>query len=541
MTVDTCKVLMIFPRFNTNSFWNYRATCELKGARYPAAPLGLITVAALLPQSWEVRLVNRNTETLGEADLEWADLVMTGGMLFQQPDTLRIIEMCRMRRKPVVVGGPDATSTPEIYNRANFQVLGEAEEIMKDFVAAWRSGAERGVFRAPMGQTDVTKSPTPRFDLLKLEDYLHVGIQFSRGCPFNCEFCDIIELYGRVPRTKSNEQVLAELDALYALGHRGHVDFVDDNLIGNKKALKKFLPDLQRWLNKRKFPFEFTTEASINLADDPELLRALSAANFFGIFVGIESPDTDTLVLMRKKQNTRRSLQESISRIYSAGIGVFAGFIVGFDSENASIADAMIECIEDTAIPVCAVGLLYALPATQLGRRLLREGRLFSGYDVPSPEDEGDQCTAGLNFETKRSRRDVLADYRAVLDAVYDPAAYFGRVRRVGRMLKRGKRRLKAPLRYVLRDARGFGRLVWRLPNAGPGTARQFWMMALDCAIHNPRALPFLFMLSALYLHYGPFSRQVIGQIDRQIEDIDLGRWSKPELAPAEDKELSAA
>jgi len=541
VTVDTCKVLMIFPRFNTNSFWNYRATCELKGARYPAAPLGLITVAALLPQSWEVRLVNRNTETLGEADLEWADLVMTGGMLFQQPDTLRIIEMCRMRRKPVVVGGPDATSTPEIYNRANFQVLGEAEEIMKDFVAAWRSGAERGVFRAPMGQTDVTKSPTPRFDLLKLEDYLHVGIQFSRGCPFNCEFCDIIELYGRVPRTKSNEQVLAELDALYALGHRGHVDFVDDNLIGNKKALKKFLPDLQRWLNKRKFPFEFTTEASINLADDPELLRALAAANFFGIFVGIESPDTDTLVLMRKKQNTRRSLQESISRIYSAGIGVFAGFIVGFDSENASIADAMIECIEDTAIPVCAVGLLYALPATQLGRRLLREGRLFSGYDGPSPEDEGDQCTAGLNFETKRSRRDVLADYRAVLDAVYDPAAYFGRVRRVGRMLKRGKRRLKAPLRYVLRDARGFGRLVWRLPNAGPGTARQFWMMALDCAIHNPRALPFLFMLSALYLHYGPFSRQVIGQIDRQIEDIDLGRWSTPQLAPAEDKELSAA
>ena len=541
MTVDTCKVLMIFPRFNTNSFWNYRATCELKGARYPAAPLGLITVAALLPQSWEVRLVNRNTETLGEADLEWADLVMTGGMLFQQPDTLRIIEMCRMRRKPVVVGGPDATSTPEIYNRANFQVLGEAEEIMKDFVAAWRSGAERGVFRAPMGQTDVTKSPTPRFDLLKLEDYLHVGIQFSRGCPFNCEFCDIIELYGRVPRTKSNEQVLAELDALYALGHRGHVDFVDDNLIGNKKALKKFLPDLQRWLNKRKFPFEFTTEASINLADDPELLRALSAANFFGIFVGIESPDTDTLVLMRKKQNTRRSLQESISRIYSAGIGVFAGFIVGFDSENASIADAMIECIEDTAIPVCAVGLLYALPATQLGRRLLREGRLFSGYDGPSPEDEGDQCTAGLNFETKRSRRDVLADYRAVLDAVYDPAAYFGRVRRVGRMLKRGKRRLKAPLRYVLRDARGFGRLVWRLPAAGPGTARQFWKMAFDCAIHNPRALPFLFMLSALYMHHGPFSRQVIGQIDRHIEDIDLGRWSTPLLAPAEDKELSAA
>ena len=541
MTVDTCKVLMIFPRFNTDSFWNYRAACELTGARYPAAPLGLITVAALLPESWEIRLVNRNTETLAEADLERADLVMTGGMLFQQPDTLRIIDMCRARGKPVVVGGPDVTSTPGIYSSANFRVLGEAEEIIEDFVAAWRSGAEQGVFHAPMGQTDVTKSPTPRFDLLKLEDYLHVGIQFSRGCPFNCEFCDIIELYGRVPRTKTNEQVLAELDALYALGYRGHVDFVDDNLIGNKKALKKFLPDLQNWMNKKNFPFEFSTEASINLADDSELLSALAAANFFAIFVGIESPDMDTLVLKRKKQNTRRSLQESIYKIYNAGIFVFAGFIVGFDSEKGDTADGIIECIEDTAIPVCIVGLLYALPATQLGRRLLREGRLFSGYDGPSPQDEGDQCTAGLNFATKRPRRDVLADYLAVLAAIYDPAAYFGRVRRVGRILRRGKRRFKAPRKYALRDLRAFVRLVWRLPNAGPGTARQFWKTMLDGAIHNPRALPFLVMLSALYLHHGPFSRQVIAQIARQIQDIDLGLWSAPQAAPAEDKEFSVA
>src|SRR6516164_5647043 len=532
---------MIFPRFNTNSFWNYRATCELKGARYPASPLGLITVAALLPQSWEVRLVNRNTEALADADLEWADLVMTGGMLFQQPDTLRIIDMCRARGKPVVVGGPDVTSTPNIYSSANFRVLGEAEEIMEDFVAAWRSGAEQGVFHAPMGQTDVTRSPTPRFDLLNLDDYLHVGIQFSRGCPFNCEFCDIIELYGRVPRTKTNEQILAELDALYALGYRGHVDFVDDNLIGNKKALRKFLPDLQSWMNKKNFPFEFSTEASINLADDSELLSALAAANFFAIFVGIESPDTDTLVLTQKKQNTRRSLQESIYKIYNAGIFVFAGFIVGFDSEKGNTAEGIIECIEDTAIPVSIVGLLYALPATQLGRRLLREGRLFPGSDAPGPQDTGDQCTIGLNFETKRPRRDVLADYRAVLEAVYDPAAYFGRVRRVGRMLSRGKRRLEAPPSHVFRDLLLLGRLVWRLPDAGPGTARQFWRTILDCAIHNPPALPFMVMLSALYLHHGPFSRQVIAQIDRQIEDIDLGRWSTPRLAPAEDKELSAA
>jgi radical SAM superfamily enzyme YgiQ (UPF0313 family) len=525
---DSCKVLMIFPRFNASSFWNYTATCALTGARYPAAPLGLITVAALLPKAWEIRLVNRNTETLTDDDFDWADLVMTGGMLPQRNDALRIIEMCRACGKPVVIGGPDVTSSPLLYGAANFQVLGEAEEIMDDFLAAWRSGATEGVFEAQMGQTDITKSPTPRFDLLKLEHYLHVGIQFSRGCPFNCEFCDIIELYGRVPRTKTNEQVLAELDALFALGYRGHVDFVDDNLIGNKKALKKFLPDLKRWMNEKNFPFEFSTEASINLADDADLLRSMAETNFFAIFVGIESPDTDTLVMMQKKQNTRRSLQESVAKIYGAGIFVNAGFIVGFDDEKGSIAKGMIECIEDTAIPVCMVGLLYALPNTQLTRRLLGEGRLHSGGESTQA---GDQCTAGLNFETGRPRRDVLRDYKAVLEAIYDPVAYFGRVRRVGRMLKRRRSH-----RMVLGDLRSFARLLWRIAGAGPGVRRQFWNTMLDGIIHNPTALPYLIMIIALYLHLGPFARQVISEIDRQIEDVDLGRWHAPPGLQADEK-----
>ncbi|ATU72877.1 B12-binding domain-containing radical SAM protein [Komagataeibacter xylinus] len=517
---DMCRVLMVFPLFNANSFWNYTEACDLTGARYPAAPLGLITVAALLPENWEIRLVNRNTETLDDADLAWADIVMTGGMLPQRNDTLHIIETCRARGRPVVVGGPDVTSSPSLYSTADFQVLGEAEGIMDDFIAAWRGGARRGVFEAPMGKTDVTKSPLPRFDLLKLDQYLHVGIQFSRGCPFSCEFCDIIELYGRVPRTKTNAQVMAELDALYALGYRGHVDFVDDNLIGNKKALKKFLPDLKRWQEEKKFPFEFSTEASINLADDPDLLRSLSQTNFFAIFVGIESPDTDSLVLMQKKQNTRRSLQQSIETIHRAGIFVNAGFIVGFDSEKGSVAKGMIDCIEDTSIPVCMVGLLYALPTTQLTRRLLAEGRLFSGSEQTR---SGDQCTAGLNFETRRPRRDVLDDYRTVLGAIYDPAAYFGRVRRLGRLLGRTRAH-----RMVKGDLRGFVRLLLRIHRAGPGTAGQFWRMLLDCALHNPKALPYVVMISALYLHLGPFSRQVIGEIDREIRDVDQGRWQVP-------------
>ncbi|MFT8585256.1 B12-binding domain-containing radical SAM protein [Acetobacter papayae] len=517
---DSCKVLMIFPLFNAGSFWNYKETCDLTGARYPAAPLGMITVAALLPKHWEVRLINRNTELLTEENFAWADMVMTGGMLPQRNDALHIIDMCRANGKPVVIGGPDVTSSPDVYSAANFQVLGEAEEIMTDFIAAWQRGDTEGVFKAPMGKTDVTLSPTPRFDLLKLDQYLHVGVQFSRGCPFSCEFCDIIELYGRTPRTKTNEQVLAELDALYALGYRGHVDFVDDNLIGNKKALRKFLPDLKAWQNKKNFPFEFSTEASINLADDADLLRDLSQSNFFAVFIGIESPDTDTLVMTQKKQNTRRSLQQSIETIHRAGIFVNAGFIVGFDSEKGSVAAGMVECIEDTAIPVCMVGLLYALPTTQLTKRLLSEGRLFVD---DGQTQSGDQCTAGLNFETKRPRRDVLDDYRTVLRTIYAPGAYFDRVRRLGRMLKRtrGHRMIKG-------DLRSFVRLLFRIHSAGPGTARQFWRMLLDCALHNSKALPYVVMTSALYLHLGPFARQVVEEIDREITNIDQGYWKIP-------------
>lgn len=522
MHSDRNKVLMIYPRFNAGSFWNYKATCELAGARHPAAPLGLITVAALLPRDWEIRLVDLNTEELDEQDLAWADLVMTGGMLPQQDGSLAVIELCRSQGKPVVVGGPDATSTPHLYSAADFRVLGEAEEIMADFVAAWLAGARSGVFQSEMGKTDVAKSPTPRFDLLKFEHYLHVGVQFSRGCPFNCEFCDIIELYGRVPRTKTNAQILTELDTLYALGYRGHVDFVDDNLIGNKKALKRFLPDLKRWITEKNFPFEFSTEASINLADDEGLMRSMSEANFFTIFVGIESPDTDTLISMQKKQNTRRSLQESVHKIYQAGLFVNAGFILGFDSEKGSVARGMIDCIEDMAIPVCMVGLLYALPNTQ---RLEREGRLGIPEEADHSQGQGDQCTAGLNFQTSRPRRAILADYKTVLEEVYKPSAFFGRVRRVGRALDCTNRRLELPKAMELQELKSSWRLFWRMTTAKGGVRGEFWKTLVDCLAHNRQALPYVMMMVALYLHLGPFSRRVIDQVQRQIDELDGGGY----------------
>ncbi len=285
---SSCNVLLVAPRFSGRSFWNFEAACEVYGARFPAPPLGLITVAALLPASWQCRLVNRNTEELRASDLDWADLVMTGGMLPQQPDTLRVIELAHERGKPAAVGGPDATSSPDAYLAADFRVLGEAEGVIDAFIEAWNSGARRGTFEAEKFTVDVTRTPIPRFDLLKRSQYTYFGVQFARGCPFTCEFCDIIELYGRVPRVKAIEQMLAELDHLYSIGYRGHLDFVDDNFIGNKKAVKAFLPHLIAWQKERGYPFEFSTEASLNLADDDRLLALMREANFFTIFVGIE-------------------------------------------------------------------------------------------------------------------------------------------------------------------------------------------------------------------------------------------------------------
>ena len=514
------KILLIFPRFNPNSFWALEDTCRIHGARAPAPPLGLMTVAALLPQTWDFRLVNRNTETLRDEDLAWADLVMTGGMLPQFEDTAFLIEMCKERGVPVCVGGPDATSRPQEFESADFLVLGEIEGLIDDFVAAWRRGERHGRYTAPKFQADVTTTPIPRYDLVDLSHYLWVNLQFSRGCPFNCEFCDIIELYGRVPRTKTTAQVLSELDRLLELGYLGHVDFVDDNLIGNKKALKKFLPELKAWQERHHYPFMFSTEASINLADDEQLLAMMRDANFFVVFVGIESGNTETLVAMQKKQNTRRSLEDSLHRIYAAGIFAVAGFILGFDTEKLGVADEMIETIETTSIPICMIGLLTALPNTQLQRRLAKEDRLT--YEPPvSAVPAGDQCTAGLNFVTLRPRRDILDDYRIVLRSVFAHGAFFGRLRHVIGALERPRIGRKFNLAYEMRNLKVFFALVREIAVNRPGMSGPFWRFVVFCLRKNPRALEAGMTNVLMFMHVERFARFITNELDRQIGEID--------------------
>jgi len=532
------NVLLVYPRFAAATFWNFAATCELLGVKYPAAPLGLITTAAMFPPSWTVRLVDRNAEELTAANLDWADMVMTGGMLAQHNDTAEVIRIAQKHGKPVVVGGPAITSVPEAYLQADFQVLGEAEGILEKFIEAWTNGVRKGVFSAEKFTADVTKSPIPRFDLLKFDYYLHVGVQFSRGCPFTCEFCDIIELYGRVPRTKTTPQMLAELDRLYELGYRGHIDFVDDNLIGNKKAVKAFLPHLTRWLEEHDYPFEFTTEASLNLADDDELLKLMNAANFVGVFTGIESPNPETLVQMKKKQNTRRNIAESVHRIYAAGMFVTAGFIVGFDNEKAAMSEPMIDLIEEAAIPVAMVGLLYALPNTQLTRRLAKEGRLHALPEMV-PDGHGDQCTNGLNFDTLRPRREILEDYKRVLDKIYDPVAFAGRLRRLSDMLDNSTRKGQVRATDAKRKFSSAG-MLHKLMASVPEPRDLFRETFSHCLKTNPRSARWIIGQMAFYLHLGPFSRFVINEIDLKIDQIDASALAAQPKASSSVPALSA-
>jgi radical SAM superfamily enzyme YgiQ (UPF0313 family) len=341
-----------------------------------------------------------------------------------------------------------------------------------------------------------------------------------------------------VPRTKTAPQMLAELDRLYELGYRGHIDFVDDNLIGNKKAVKAFLPHLARWLEEHDYAFEFTTEASLNLADDDELLKLMNAANFVGVFTGIESPNPETLVQMKKKQNTRRNIAESVHRIYAAGMFVTAGFIVGFDNEKAAMSEPMIDLIEEAAIPVAMVGLLYALPNTQLTRRLAKEGRL---HPLPEmvPDGHGDQCTNGLNFDTLRPRREILEDYKRVLDRIYDPVAFAGRLRRLSDMLDNSTRKGQVRATDAKRKFSSAG-MLHKLMASVPEPRDLFRETFSHCLKTNPRSARWIIGQMAFYLHLGPFSRFVINEIDLKIDQIDASALAAQPKASSSVPALSA-
>ena len=515
------RCLLVYPEFQSASFWNYREACRIKGARYPAAPLGLLTVAALLPPGWELRLVDRNVEDFDERLLDWADLVMVGGMIPQQPDHLAIIEKARARGKRVVSGGPDATNSPHLYRAADHLVLGEAESTLPLFLADLAAGRAGPLYRSAE-RADLTRSPVPRWDLVDVDRYAYVGLQWSRGCPFNCEFCDIIELFGRVPRLKQPGQVLGELDNLYRLGWRGSVDIVDDNFIGNQRAVAGLLRDIIRWQEEHGWPFEFGTEVSLNLADRPQLLELMRQAGFRVVFTGIETADQAALVKMGKLQNAKRDIRASVSKLHASGMMVMAGYILGLDGEGDDAADRIIELIDASAVPVDMVGLLFALPSTQLARRLAKEGRLPAHFEVISTGMGGDQCSEGLNFVTSRPKSQILRDYVRILRAIYSPAAYFDRVLRMALALGHRGRKLSLGAGGQIKDAATFFRMIWNI-GLRQRWGWRWWSLLGQVLMRNPRSIRYALWMATLYLHFAEFTPALIGRIERRAQALEDG------------------
>ncbi len=505
------RALLIYPLFPP-TFWSYEKILELVNRKVLLPPLGLITVAAILPQTWEFKLVDRNIRTVTDAEWEWADVVIFSGMIVQRGDLLDHVREAKRRGKLVAVGGPYATSVPEEVQRAgaDFLILDEGELTLPMFVEALERGETQGVFRATE-KPDVTTTPAPRYDLLELNAYDSMSVQFSRGCPFQCEFCDIIVLYGRKPRTKAPAQLLKELDLLYELGWRRSVFMVDDNFIGNKRNVKLLLKELKIWQAEHQYPFRFNTEASVDLADDPELMELMLECNFDAVFLGIETPDEESLEFTKKFQNTRSSLTQSVERILTAGLRPMAGFIIGFDGEKKGAGDRIVSFVESAAIPTTTFGMLQALPHTALWHRLEKEGRLLDGGNQDINQ------TSLMNFVPTRPLEDIAREYVSAFWEIYDPKRYLDRVYRC--FLKLGQPKCHPPAKLpTWEDIRALAIVVWR-QGFKRETRFQFWHHLFGILRHNPAVWEHYLIMCAHNEHFFNYREIVRDQIEAQLQE----------------------
>jgi radical SAM superfamily enzyme YgiQ (UPF0313 family) len=422
----TKKILLVHPEFPT-TYWSYEHALPFVNKKASLPPLGLMTVAAMLPSDYEARLVDLNVTALALEDLLWADLVFLSAMIVQKKSFDEVTALCREYGKPVVAGGPYPISMFGRIERVDHFVLDEAELTLPRFLRDLEDGRPERVYR-DQGRPDLSQTPVPRFDLIDVAAYDSMPLQYSRGCPYNCEFCDIIEMFGRVQRTKTPAQFLGELDAVLATGFRGGVFIVDDNFIGNRRKTRELLAAVAGWQKEHAYPFTLSTEASIDLAQDDELLDLMVESGFVMVFVGIETPDEATLAFTQKSQNLKAGILASVLKIQARGIEVTGGFIVGFDTDTADIYQRQIDFIQEAGIPIAMVGLLNALPNTQLHARLQREGRLLADTTGNNTH------TLRLNFVPRRPEAEVVAGYKHVLATLYSPANYF---RRCATLLRR--------------------------------------------------------------------------------------------------------
>ena len=406
-----------------DTFWSFKHALKFvsKDASFP--PLGLLTIASMLPKDWNKKLVDMNASELKDKDIRWADYVFISAMSIQSASVDVVIQNCKKLNTKIVAGGPLFTSSPENYQNIDYLILNEAEITLPEFLTDLSRGEAKQKYTSDQW-AEITTTPLPLWNLISMNNYTSMNVQYSRGCPFDCDFCDITVLYGRRPRTKTKEQVLAELDALYVTGWRGPVFFVDDNFIGNKVKLKKeILPAIVEWNDKMKDPFYFNTEVSINLADDDKLMHLMVKAGFEAVFIGIESPNEESLIECNKLQNRNRDLLLSIKKIQKSGLEVQGGFIVGFDNDPPTIFDKLTNFIQESGIVTAMVGLLNAPNGTKLQKRLISEGRMLKDFT-------GNNTDFSINFIPQMNSEKLIDGYKKILDTIYSPKYYYERVMR---------------------------------------------------------------------------------------------------------------
>lgn len=482
------NILLIYPKF-PETFWSFTYALSFIGKKAAFPPLGLLTVAALLPGEWSKRLVDVNVESLTDKDLAWADMVFVGGMAVQRESAVQIITRCKTAKLTVVAGGPLFTSEPDEFSEVDHLVLDEAELTLPVFLEDLNNGCPKKIYRAD-GFCDLSDTPVPLWELIKTKRYASLNIQFSRGCPFNCEFCNVTVLFGHRPRIKTPAQIIAELDRIYATGWRSSIFFVDDNFIGNKSYLKtNLLPALIEWRQDKKGCI-FFTEASINLADDPELMAMMVTAGFDSVFIGIESPDEVSLTECHKTQNKNRDLIESVKIIHRSGLQVMGGFIVGFDCDKPSIFQRQIDFIQNSGIVTAMVGMLQAPPGTRLYDRLQRESRVVKTFS-------GDNVDGTTNIIPSMGLDSLLDGYQSIMKHIYSPKNYYRRVRTLLRDLKPPE--INQPIN-VGRFLSIF-RSAFRLGVLGKERFR-YWQLMLWTLIRRPKQLPVAITLAIYGYHY---------------------------------------